>query len=346
MAQQTLRLAPLTRRHFLAASSALAVSTGAGVACRRVEKPKALIAITLDLEMSREYPQRGMTEWDYEKGNLDEPTKRYAVEAGKIVKEAGGVLHFFALGRTLEQKDVSWLKGLSDAGHPLGNHTYDHVNVLARTATATQFRFQRAPWLVQDKTSEQVVRENIALTTTAMKKRLGITPNGFRTPGGFAEGLRERPDVQRLLLEAGFRWVSGLYPTHLTGKPKEQPNDEVLDSIVTAQRAAQPFVYPSGLIEVPMSPISDVGAFRSNFWKLDWFLTAIGRAVDWAIETGSTFDFLAHPSCLVVEDPKHETIRMICRRVKAAGDRAAIVDLEAFAVRAKEHAAAKEKNDA
>ena len=31
----------------------------------------ALIAITLNLEMSRAYPTRDQQEWDYEKGNLD-----------------------------------------------------------------------------------------------------------------------------------------------------------------------------------------------------------------------------------------------------------------------------------
>lgn len=327
----------VSRRRFLAACGAMALSTAVGVAAARAPaRKKALIAVTLDLEMSRDYPRRGMTEWDYEKGNLDEATKRYAVDAGKIVREAGGVLHYFCLGRTFEQPDVGWLKGLSEAGHPIGNHTYDHVNVLAKTVEEAQHRFRRAPWLVREKTAEQLIRENIATTTEAMMSRLGIGPAGFRTPGGFSAGLADRPDVQRVLLEAGFSWVSGLYPSHATGQPKEEPTAAVYESIVAAQAKAQPFVYPSGLVEAPMSPISDVTAFRSNFWKLDWFVTAVGKAVDWAIETGSTFDFLAHPSCLVVEDPEFATIRMICEKVKAAGERAAIVSLEAFASRARE----------
>lgn len=326
---------PLSRREFLAASSALALSAAAGIASQREPAKKALIAITLDLEMSREYPQRGMREWDFEKGNLDEPTKKYAVEAGRIVKEAGGVLHYFCVGRTLEQPDVSWLKGLAEAGHPVGNHTYDHVNVLAKKPEDVQFRFQRSPWLIQGKKVEDVLRDNIALATAAMKDRLGLTPNGFRTPGGFGNGLRDRPDVQRILLDAGFRWISGLYPPHATGMPKEEPTDDVYASIVAAQEKAQPFVYESGLIEVPMSPISDVGAFRTNYWKLDWFLKAIGLAVDKAIATGAVFDFLAHPSCLVVEDPEFATIRMICRKVKEAGNRAAIVGLDTIAATVK-----------
>ena len=51
---------------------------------------KALIAITLDLEMSRHYPTWDQMHWDFEKGNLDAPTKRYAVEAARRVKAGAG----------------------------------------------------------------------------------------------------------------------------------------------------------------------------------------------------------------------------------------------------------------
>jgi len=69
----------------------------------------ALIAITLDVEMSMHYPQQGMTEWNYEKGNLNEETKTYTREACRRVKDQGGVLHAFVLGRTFEQRNLKWL---------------------------------------------------------------------------------------------------------------------------------------------------------------------------------------------------------------------------------------------
>ena len=305
----------LSRRRFLAAASAGTFAAVAGFSSL-AEKKKALIAITLDLEMSAEYPRRGMTEWNYRKGELDADTKKYAAQAAKVAKERGGLIHFFALGRTLEQEDVGWLKDLAAAGHPIGNHTYDHVNLLAAKPEDLQFRFKRAPWLIRDKPIAEVIRDNIATTTSALKERCGITPSGFRTPGGFHNGLKGRDDLQKMLLKQGFTWVSSLYPTHTCGKPKEQPGDAVYANIVRAQAAAQPFVYPSGLIEVPMSPVSDVTAFRTHYWKLDWFLKAIRLAVEEAIKTGGCFDLLAHPSCLVVEDPTFETVKLICSLVK------------------------------
>jgi hypothetical protein len=48
-----------------------------------------------------------------------------------------------------------------------------------------------------------------------------------------------------------------------------------------------------------------------------------------------TFCFLAYPSCLGVVDPSFRTIDLICDRVRAAGDRAAIIDLDSVARRAK-----------
>lgn len=302
---------------------------------------KALIAITLDLEMSRHYPRRGMMEWDFRKGDLDDDTKQYSVEAGRIAKELGGKIHYFCVGRTLEQPDVEWLKGLAKSGHPIGNHTYDHVNVTAGSIDQAQFRFQRSPWLARGLSAKQLVEENVKLASIAMKERAGIEANGFRTPGGFHKGLEDRPDLQQMFLDLGFRWISSKYPAHLVGKEREEPTAEVYEAIVEAQNQAQPFVYPTGLIEVPMSPVSDVSTFRSLFWKREWFLKAVRLGVEWAIENRACYDFLAHPSCLVVEDPQFEAVKLICELVRKAGNKAAIVGLDAIAARAQPRATAK-----
>jgi hypothetical protein len=328
----------IARRGFL--SSVLA--TGAGSLASRALRAaapedkgpgKAQIAITLDLEMSRNFPAWEDTHWDYEKGNLNDETKRYTVEACRRVKAAGGVLHTFAVGRVFEQDNVDWLREIVHSGHPLGNHTYDHVNVTATKLEDVQFRFRRAPWLVEGRSPAEVIRENIRLGAVAIKTRLGVDADGFRTPGGFAGGLTDRPDVQRMLLELGYTWVSSLYPPHKMSEPKQQPTAEVYDAIVAAGPVAQPFQYASGLIEVPMSAPSDINAFRGGRWRLEWFLEAVRRGVNWAIENGACYDFLGHPSCLYVTDPEFRTIDLICELVRAAGERAEIVDLDRIADR-------------
>jgi hypothetical protein len=328
-----------TRRGFLAA--ALAAGAGGLLARgrafgerREAEADKALIAVTLDLEMSRNFPTWDDTHWDYEKGNLNDETKKYTTAACKRVKAAGGVVHCFTLGRTFEQESVAWLKDLAQAGHPIGNHTYDHVNVKATKMEDVQFRFKRAPWLVDGKEPRDVIRENIRLTTAALKTRVGVDPAGFRTPGGFPDGLADRPDMQAMLSDLGFTWVSSKYPAHPLGEAGKEPGADVYDGIVKAQAAAQPFAYPRGLVEVPMSPISDISAFRGGRWKLDWFLKAIRMGVEWAIDNRAAFDFLGHPSCLYVTDPEFRTLDLICGLAAKAGPKAALVDLGTLARRA------------
>ena len=178
----------LTRRRFFSMTAAGSVGTlGAISTGEEHKRNKAHIAITFDLEMSRHYPKRGMLEWDYQKGNLDEATKKYSVEAANVARERGAKIHFFCVGRVLEQANIDWIKQIAAGGHPIGNHTYDHVNVLAKTSEEVQFRFQRSPWLIKGRSIEDVLRENIRLTSIALKQRAGIEVNGFRTPGGFPE---------------------------------------------------------------------------------------------------------------------------------------------------------------
>jgi peptidoglycan/xylan/chitin deacetylase (PgdA/CDA1 family) len=330
----------ISRRRFLAGS----VAAGTGMLAGRLSAAdsnndpaaadKALIAITLDLEMSRNFPVWEDTHWDYEKGNLNPETKAYAVEACRRVKDHGGVLHCFCVGRVLEQENIKWLQDIARAGHPVGNHTYDHVNVTATRPEAIQFRFQRAPWLIQGKAAREVIAENIRLCNVALKTRAGIDAAGFRTPGGFANGLADRPDLQQLMLDLGFPWVSSKYPAHQYGEVGKTPTKQVFESIVKAQERAQPIVYPKGLVEVPMSPISDIGAFRNGRWKLGPFLEAIRLGVEWAIAQRAVFDFLSHPSCLYVVDPEFRAIELICDLVGKAGAKAAIVDLGTIARRA------------
>ncbi len=292
----------------------------------------ARIAITFDLEMSRNFPRWEDTEWDYRKGLLDDNAKRYAVRAANFVKDQGGRMHFFAVGRVFEQPDASWLQQIARDGHPVGNHTYDHVYLLAKTAEEIQFRFKRAPWLIAGKTVAQVIEENIQLTTAAMRERLGIEPQGFRTPGGFHEGLRGRADLQRMLQRLGFGWVSATARKTDAGVVGQSPGPGVWKSIEAELPTSQPFRYAeTGLLDIPMSPVSDIQAFRNGRWPLDDFVSVLQKILDWTIERGATFDFLAHPSCIGVVDPELRTISMICRKVREANGRARLVTLNDIA---------------
>src|SRR6185436_16951394 len=135
-----------------------------------------------------------------------------------------------------------------------------------------------------------------------------------------ADGLSKRPDIQKMLLEAGFSWVSTKYPAHPNSSGGLEPNVDVLEGIVKAQAAAQPFVYPTGLVEIPMSPISDIGAFRNGRWNLDQFLRSTRMNLEWVIQHGAVFDFLSHPAVLSAMDPKFKAIDLICETVSNSSE--------------------------
>jgi hypothetical protein len=319
----------ISRRNLL--FSAAAAATGR----------EALVSISIDLEMARNYPTWDQTHWDYEKGNLNDAAKQYALGAARRVKDRGGLIHFFAVGRVFEQESVAWLEEIVRLGHPIGNHTYDHVNIRATQLESVQPRFRRAPWLMAGKTALEAISDNIRLTTIAMKARLGIEPAGFRSPGGFPEGIADLPAVQKALLDQGFWWVSTKYPNHPTGVAGYDPNwrggtlpepvPAVYAGILKAQAAAQPFVYLSGLVEVPMCPISDLIAFRTGHWKLEYFLKSLRQILEQTIEQRSVFVFLGHPSCLSVVDPEFRTMDLFTEIVNKAGARARLTDLGAIA---------------
>jgi hypothetical protein len=328
----------VSRRDFLKTSGAAGgvILSGVGFsrtqgAIERSATKQALVCISLDLEMARNFPKWEDTHWDYEKGNLTDATKNYALEAARRVKARGGIVHFFLVARALEQENVDWLKEIIRMGHAVGNHTYDHVYLLATKPEEIQYRFARAPWLIEGKQPYEVIRENVRLATVAINRRLGISPAGFRAPGGFADGIAKHPDIQKMLLESGFSWVSTKYPPHPNSDPGSAPTTATFEGIVKAQSLAQPFVYPNGLIEIPMSPISDIGAFRNGRWKLGDFLKSTQMNLEWAIHHGAVFDFLAHPAVLSAMDPEFRAIDLICELVKDAGTSARLVNLDVVA---------------
>jgi hypothetical protein len=331
-----------TRRHFLATVAATSASMATrhawGAASPITTFDKAQIAITLDLEMARNFPHWEDTNWDYEKGNLNQAAKDYAVNACNRVKKRGGVIHTFCVGQVLEQPNIDWLKAIAAEGHPIGNHTYDHVYLLAKKPVEIQYKFSRAPWLIRDRPVAEVLRENIRLTNVALKERLGVQANGFRTPGGFVTALHGREDLQKMLLDLGFNWISCKYPAHagmedLVAVRKASPSDAAYANIVAAQSEAQPFLYSTGLLDIPMSPISDVGAFRNGRWQLEQFLKAIRLAMDWVIDRRAVFDFLCHPSVIGVMDPNFKAIDLICDLVERSNGAAEIVSLDVIAKR-------------
>lgn len=296
----------------------------------------ALVVISLDLEMSAGYPVKGKPRatypWDYQKGNLNEETKQYTVEACRRVKAKGGVLHSFVVGQVFEQKNVDWLKTILAEGHPLGNHTYDHVRITATKSADVQYRFRRSPWLMADKSPLQAIAENIRLCEMAMQQRLGVKPTAFGAPYAFNAGIADREDLQQVILSLGYEWISSKY--NGVELPRQKPQPKHFQAVAESLANHQPYYYPTGLLEVPYSPVTDVGAFRSRQWTVDEYCDSLTACIDWAIEHRAVYNWCSHPSVLYVEDPEFRIVETICELVNASAGKALIVDRTAVAARA------------
>jgi hypothetical protein len=61
--------------------------------------------------------------------------------------------------------------------------------------------------LIEGKAPTEVIAANIRVAESALKRRIGIAPAGFPTPGGFNDGLADRPDLQSMLQKMGYKSV-------------------------------------------------------------------------------------------------------------------------------------------
>jgi hypothetical protein len=75
-------------------------------------------------------------------------------------------------------------------------------------------------------------------------------------PGGYAEGLRGLPENQRIILDKGFRWVSGEYSDNLRSGD--------LGAAVRNPSVDVPYAYDSGLIELPIQTWTDRSFFDTH----------------------------------------------------------------------------------
>lgn len=331
--------AHMNRRDFLKTASLAAASLGSLApatgqpALSRPGRGKGTIALSVNLEMSRNFPRLGDTHWDYEKGNLDAENKRYAVELGRFLKARGARANYFVVGQVLEHEDVEWLRELHREGHVIGNHTYDHVNMTGNTPTDLQFRYRRAPWLVEGRTAEQVVEDNIRMTNSALRHRLGMERiRGFRSSNEFETGLDQLPAVQEMLERLGFDWV-GTKHAGVRVRPLERASEDIFASAVASQEKTQPYIYPSGLVEIPKSALSDIAAFRTGRWGLGDFIEVTRRCAQWAIEHGQVYSFTVHSSVQVVVDPQFKVFEMLLDLVKRADGRVEFATFDQIADR-------------
>lgn len=297
------------------------------------------VQLSFDVEMVTNFPY--WTDfWNHRKGAIDEATKRYIGQMNSQCKKYGAKAHYFVVGSLFEDPDIGYLEQAVAAGHAVGNHTYTHVNIKAIDRERLSGIYHSCPWRASGREAQDIVRQEIQMTTAAIKHRLGVNPRGFRSPGGFPNGLQDAPAVQALLQEEGFWWASTHYNDSLDRKYRV-PSFEAVPKVELAelneafnrsQHTLQPYRYESGLLELPLAGITDVVAWRGYRPDLNEWLSMLSQGVDFAHRHGLIFMLTTHPAVLAAVDPFCQTIDVVLRRALEKEGGVWLPDLEEVAL--------------
>lgn len=270
------------------------------------------LSLTFDVEMCSNFPY-WTSVWDHRKGAIDADSKLYMGKMLDVAAQYGVKLQFFLVGRALEDPNVDYLKRMTAEGHAVDNHTYNHVNVKAREIPQLQPVYANAPWRAAGLAALECIRREVRQTSNAIAEKLGAAPTGFRTPGGFNNGLDDAPAVQDVLRDAGMTYASARYYFPVDPNKKRPPADVLNQAMAASIDALQPSRYPNGLPELPLAGITDIWAFRVldlDRWE---FINVLKHGIDHAHANRQALSLCFHPPVLAVRDPHCDMLHGILR---------------------------------
>jgi len=151
--------------------------------------PTKIASLSLDLDNL----------WSYLKTHGDEGWSEYPTYLDIVVPrvltflEARGLrITFFLVGKdAADPRHQALLRGMTDQGHEVGNHSFHHE-----------------PWL--HLYTEAEIEDELARTETAIEQATGVRPTGFRGPG-----FSLSPAVLRVLSRRGYQYDASTFPTFL-----------------------------------------------------------------------------------------------------------------------------------
>ena len=270
------------------------------------------LSLTFDIEMCTNFPY-WTSVWDHRKGAIDDDSKLYMGKMLDVADEFGVKFQFFLVGRALEDLNIDYLKRMAAEGHAVDNHTYNHVSVKAQDIPQLQPVYANAPWRAAGLSALECIEREIQQTSTAIYEKLGVAPTGFRTPGGFNNGLDDVPAVQEVLSDAGMQYASARYYFPVDPEKKRPPAEVLNQAMEASIDALQPSRYPNGLPELPLAGITDIWAFRVldlDRWE---FINVLKRGIDHAHANQQVLSLCFHPPVLAVRDPHCDMLNVVLR---------------------------------
>ncbi len=202
-----------------------------GLKVRLPDDVRCAVAITYDTDMAGGYAPDGICH-----GRTAPFLMDYISRFCETADDYGVHLQFFQIANGLELDEVAdHVKELVSRGHVVDCHTYNHVNLAY--------------------TPPRQLDRDLRLANRLFEERLGYQPMILRGPGGYRHGDL-KPENQMVILENGYRWVSGEFDYDILSR-------DDYGYFVSAPSRNRPFRYPTGLIEIPFQGWTDRTWFDS-----------------------------------------------------------------------------------
>lgn len=252
---------------------------------------KPIASLSLDLDNKWSYLKTHGDPWETFPTYLDYVVPRFL----KFTQDRDLKMTVFVIGQdAVLEKNHEAIRAIADAGHEIGNHSFNHE-----------------PWL-HLYTPEQVDRE-FSKTEDAIKAITGKQPVGFRGPG-----FSLSDEVLRTMIRRGYEYDCSTFPTYLgpiarayyffrsrLSHEQKEERKELFGSWKDGFQTNQPFRWNSAhgeLLEVPVTtmPIFKVPIHASYILYLGGYSTWLAKAYFWMAmklcrALGVSPSFLLHP---------------------------------------------------
>jgi peptidoglycan/xylan/chitin deacetylase (PgdA/CDA1 family) len=194
------------------------------------ENVSCAVALSYDLEMCAGYSPQGVNH-----GHLMPALQTYTLKLCEVAEQYNVSLHFFYVCNGLESSDsrstlVPFLREILDRGHVIDSHTFSHKGLAVVDA--------------------KTLNEELTLANRVLDQYLDLRSTVLRGPGGYPDGRRTLSAAnRRVILNNGFRWVSGEFDPQTYTLEREE--------WVSAASRNLPYQHPDGLIEIPIQGWTD-----------------------------------------------------------------------------------------
>jgi peptidoglycan-N-acetylglucosamine deacetylase len=267
---------------------------------KSTRKNKVPACISLDLD----------NQWSYMKIHGDEGWEKYPSYLDIFIPHVLDILDdlnlkitFFIVGKDAEnEKNLPYLRMITDRGHAVGNHSMHHES-----------------WLQQY--SYPMIEQEIEAAETAIVKATGQVPRGFRGPG-FSWSF----DLLRVLEKRGYLFDSSTLPTYIgplarwyyfsksrLSKEDRESRKELFGKFSEGFRSLKPYFMDIGegrqLLEMPVTtmPIAKIPFHLSYLLFLSSISIYLMKIYLWKALflcrlTRTPVNFLLHPLDIIGGD--------------------------------------------